>query len=216
MHIFIDESGDLGFQFAKHGTSQYFVITALVVDDQQVRALQTAVSRTLRVKVNKKKSRVRKHELKGTDTSIDVKRYLLRCLKNSQFRVFSVILDKSQVPLSVQETPDWLYDHLTGRVVGEIPFDQPGVRIQVEIDRSKGHEGRLELNRFLRSKISARVSQNVPIYVDHVDSQVSKPVQVADMLGHGLFRKYQSNDTEWYSQFLPWITSESLAKIELP
>ena len=53
MHIFLDESGDLGFDFLKGGTSRYFVITILVASHYDLTAL--AIKRTLKTKFNQKK-----------------------------------------------------------------------------------------------------------------------------------------------------------------
>src|SRR5262249_45271559 len=53
MLIYIDETGDLGFDFTKQATSRYFVITALVLPGHpQQRDLKFAVNRTLKNKVN--------------------------------------------------------------------------------------------------------------------------------------------------------------------
>ena len=34
-HIFLDESGDLGFDFTKKRTTKYFVVTLLFVDEKR-------------------------------------------------------------------------------------------------------------------------------------------------------------------------------------
>lgn len=49
LHIFLDESGDLGFDLSKSGTSRYFVITLLVCEDLQTQnGIISAVKRTLK------------------------------------------------------------------------------------------------------------------------------------------------------------------------
>lgn len=35
-YIFMDESGDLGFDFSKQKTSRYFVITFLMIEDHKI------------------------------------------------------------------------------------------------------------------------------------------------------------------------------------
>lgn len=57
MFIFLDESGDLGFDFGKPKTSRHFVIALLVCDDKLTQTgIRTAVSRTLKNKLNQKKT----------------------------------------------------------------------------------------------------------------------------------------------------------------
>ena len=57
-YIFLDESGDLGFDFTKNRTSKYFVITCLFTEEK--RLIEKLVSKThasLR-KIHKKRSGV--------------------------------------------------------------------------------------------------------------------------------------------------------------
>ena len=71
MYIYLDESGDLGFDFSKIKTTKKFVITLLVCDTPTAPAIfKKAVHRTLRNKLNRAKNKTRWHtELKGTNTS---------------------------------------------------------------------------------------------------------------------------------------------------
>ena len=75
MYLYLDESGDLGFDFSKKGTSKYFVITILVCKDKITkRALSNAVKRTLKNKINhKKKNNSRQHELKAPELILMLK-----------------------------------------------------------------------------------------------------------------------------------------------
>jgi hypothetical protein len=77
MLIFIDETGDLGFDFSKPGTSSHFVITALVLAQDKLRkALEGAVARTIKNKMNVGKRGKKKPtaELKGRATVLPITR----------------------------------------------------------------------------------------------------------------------------------------------
>lgn len=82
MIIFLDESGDLGFDFNKPMTSRKFVITLLVCDGKGViDSLRKAVRRTLKNKLNRNKSGNRvAQELKGAKTTLAIKKYFFRNL----------------------------------------------------------------------------------------------------------------------------------------
>ena len=55
MYIFLDESGDLGFNFATKRSSNYFVITLLVCHNRQsVLRFKSAAKHTLSKKINNK------------------------------------------------------------------------------------------------------------------------------------------------------------------
>jgi hypothetical protein len=60
MFIYLDESGDLGFDFTKSKTTRHFVITLLVCDGRSVHVqFEKAVRRTLKNKLNRKKNQGR-------------------------------------------------------------------------------------------------------------------------------------------------------------
>ncbi|MCH9022682.1 MAG: DUF3800 domain-containing protein [Planctomycetes bacterium] len=73
MYIYLDESGDLGFDFTKDKTSKVFVVTMLVCRTQTAhKAIRKAIRRTLSNKVNKRK-KYRLQELKGSKVSFNDK-----------------------------------------------------------------------------------------------------------------------------------------------
>ncbi len=60
MIIYLDESGDLGFDFNGKNPSRKFVITILVCNGQNVsREFRKAVRRTIKNKLNRKKAKRR-------------------------------------------------------------------------------------------------------------------------------------------------------------
>ena len=77
--IFIDETGDLGFDFQKIRTQPFFIIGALVCKDTVAsRNIQKAVDRTLKNKLNRKPKNKRiVEELKGGRTDFNIKKYFL-------------------------------------------------------------------------------------------------------------------------------------------
>lgn len=99
MYIFLDESGDLGFDFAKAKTSRYFVISLLVCQDKEAQdGFRRAVERTLKNKLNHKKNSSRRiAELKGTGTTFAIKQYFFRQLPANGWRIYSVTLNKLRV-----------------------------------------------------------------------------------------------------------------------
>ncbi len=97
--IYLDESGDLGFDFEHKRPSRKFVITLLVCDSSGVtREFRTAVRRTLKNKLNKGKKGSRiVHELKGTNTNLAIKRYFYRHAPKSGWSIYTVVVNKERV-----------------------------------------------------------------------------------------------------------------------
>ena len=55
LYIYIDESGDLGFDFRKNGTSRYFVVAAIVTESPRpLRKLVIEVRKQFKRNFNKR------------------------------------------------------------------------------------------------------------------------------------------------------------------
>lgn len=67
LYLYLDESGDLGFDFVTKKPSKYFTITILAVSKDN-KALASAVRKTIARRLNSKKHRKRTvNELKGVN-----------------------------------------------------------------------------------------------------------------------------------------------------
>jgi hypothetical protein len=72
LYLYLDESGDLGFDFFTKTPSQYFTITVMAVHGvENMKRITKAVKKTLQNKFTKYKT----SGLKGSKQSIDIKRY---------------------------------------------------------------------------------------------------------------------------------------------
>ena len=75
MFIYLDESGDMGFNFDQRSPSKHFVITLLVCFDQNAENhIKRTVRKTLKNKLHTTK---KKHtsELKGSNLAQGIKKY---------------------------------------------------------------------------------------------------------------------------------------------
>jgi len=208
MHIFIDESGDLGFDFSRSGTSDHFIITAAVIPDRELNSVHTAVRRTLRNKLNVRKKR--HGELKGTAMPRAARRYFWRQLSGVDFRLYVAVLKKRPIHSGDRALPQRIYRFLIRSIIEQLPFDAPDSRIQVAIDRSRYTGYQREFNASLQSDIEGRVPPWIPVFIDHQSSHDNKGVQMADVFCWGLLRKYRDADEEWYSVFQDRIAFEEL------
>ena len=76
-YLYLDESGDLGFDLVNKKSSKFFTVCILLVkDNESKRKITKNIERTLHKKLNPKNKRNRiVQELKGTSTTIEVKKY---------------------------------------------------------------------------------------------------------------------------------------------
>lgn len=214
IYIFIDESGDLGFDFHKPGTSRYFVIAALVINGHQERKLiERAVRRTLSHKINIGKTEPAS-ELKARKHTLKEKKYFWKQVQDVPFTLYAVVLDKEQVPAAVQRQGKAIYNILADTLVANIPVEAAVESLHVEIDRSQSSTARAALNRQIADSIRQEYGDKLRLSIYQMDSEESKAIQAIDMFSWGIFRKHERQDTDWYTFFADRIGFELVLKLD--
>ena len=211
MHIYLDESGDLGFEFGNKNPSSHFIITLLVCDNQDAsKIIKKAAEKTIKNKINGK-SKIRPiHELKGTGTTIGVKNYFFKNAdKNYDWKVYSIILDKKAVlnKLTHPINKHRIYNVLANSLLKQVDFSVAST-INLFVDQSKDRDGINEFDDMLKVSLDTILPLNVPFNISHVRSHQSYGIQAVDLFCWGLFRKYVYLDEAWYSLFQQRIVYE--------
>ncbi len=205
MFIYLDESGDLGFDFNKQKTSRYFVITLLVCHQKQVvDAINTAVKRTLKNKLNQKKQNKRVvRELKGAETKLAVKEYFARNLPNDGWDIYSVTLNKARVEshLQTKEGKKKLYNYLARFILEKIPFAEDLPWVNLIVDRCKNNEEIKDFNSYVENQLQALLPLNCKLTIDHLASHESAGLQAVDMFCWGFARKDAFGETDWFAHY---------------
>jgi hypothetical protein len=210
VHIFLDESGDLGFEFSKQGTSQHFVVTLLLTGTEEARkALEKAVERTIRNKVRRRKKRkIPTLELKGTNTSLEVKQYFYRQVSDVDFALYAIILNKRRVYAYLAKEKERLYNYVARRIIEKIPLHTANDQVILTLDKRKNQNDQQELNRYLSFQLQGLLPLHVPLEIFPIGSHESKGIQAVDLLCWGIFRKYEAGDLTWYQSFREKIRVE--------
>jgi len=91
-YLYLDESGDLGFDFVDKKPSKFFTVAILATRGiSNNRKISKAVKIVLKRKLNPKSKRSRMvEELKGESTNNDVKKYFYKQIKDVRFGIYSV------------------------------------------------------------------------------------------------------------------------------
>lgn len=195
-YIFLDESGDLGFNFQRQ-TSRYFTITLLVVHGKDnARKLRKATEKTLKRKLNPKPTKRTIHELKATNTTLPIKQYFYEQVREIPFNICSRTLDKLRYQGNFSSKEE-LYNFLTYQALTDV-FDMYNNHnlIQLTLDKSKNKLGIEMFDEFIISSFP-QYSFNIT----HVRSQKEYALQVCDMFCGGVFRKYEKGEVEWFNYF---------------
>jgi len=212
-YLYLDESGDLGTQFQSSGTSKYLVITVLAIEGEAAKkSVEKAIERTMKNKLRKNPHRRSRFatELKGTNTELADKRYFYRQVAAVPFNLFAVILDKVRYVDQLQRNKNRVYNFITHLTLKELPLERASTRITLTIDRSKRKPALSELNAYLLKQLEQRIPSQVPLTINHYDSQESKALQVVDLFAWGIHRKYEAKNMEWYEIFREKLAYEMI------
>jgi hypothetical protein len=107
-YIYIDESGDLGFNLKKHKPpSHYFTIAAIVVTNRRENKKLKRIMKRCRQRKLKKKYK-QKPELKFSNSNAVIRKYVLKELMKLDITIQSLTINKKHVRQHLKEKPDIL------------------------------------------------------------------------------------------------------------
>jgi len=211
LYLFLDESGDLGFDFVQKKPSEHFVVTILAIKgDENRKKLAKAVSRTLRKKLNPKNKSKAPQELKGMDTSLTVKRYFLKQTESIDFKLYAVVIPKRKLFFKLAEDKAKIYDLITHKLLEHVPFNEAQQKVTLVLDRSKDKRTVQEFNESTSTHLKKRLDQKVPFKIYHYNSQNVHELQAVDLFAWGIFRKHEKQDVAWYKLFSKRIHIEQI------
>ncbi len=208
-YIFLDESGDLGFNFKKRKTSKFFVITFLFAKDKRV--LERMVKKIFRgfSKLEVKNHHGVIHAYKETPRT---RQKLLNMVRqNNTSNVIVIYLKKSRVYANLQDEKQVLYNYVTN-----ILLDRVCTKKLIPIDEKISLiASRRETNKFLNQNFTAYLKNQVKnnhkldIDIEIKSPTQEKSLQVVDMLSWSVFRKYEHGDESYYNIIKPDIIEEN-------
>ena len=130
LYLYLDESGDLGFDFFAKKPSKYFTVTVLAVTGtQNNRKLINGAKKTV-----KRKLHGAKRELKGAKTSLELKEYFYRQVSDIAFKIYSLTLNKQRVYENLARQKDRVYNFIAGNVLAAIPLNVASTRVEPNSD----------------------------------------------------------------------------------
>lgn len=203
-NLYLDESGDLGFDFVNKKPSRFFTVAVLAIYGiDNNRKMQKAVRIVLRRKLNPRSKRKRiVEELKGEATNLNIKKYFYKRAEDIEFFVYAMTLNKLRVYEELAQNKARVYNFIARQVFDHIPFEKAdGNRIILTIDRSKGKKGIKEFNEYIVKQLEGRIAPNIPFDIYHEDSKKIAGLQAVDMFAWGIRRKYELEDKEWFDVF---------------
>lgn len=201
--LYLDESGDLGFDFFTKKPSNFFTIAILLVEGQeQNRALlnvtKTTVRRKLRIGA----------ELKGSHTSFAVKQYWFQRVQPIPFQIYALTLNKRRVYNYLHSEKSRLYNYIARQVMDRLPIEQAHTRVHFVVDRCKSKKEIADFNGYLLTQLQGRLDPQVPLDFRHLASHENAGLQAIDLFAWGISRKYEKKDEKWLDVFREKVKCE--------
>lgn len=201
-YLYLDESGDLGFNFNYKNPSKFFSICILLVKDRQANlAIRNAVKKTLKRKIKNYRKSSGEQELKGSRVSLAVKEYFWALVKDIPFHLYAISLNKKDTILQAADNQHRIYDYVTYSIIQKIPLHEAKTRIQLVVDKCKGTKEVRQFNRYISSHLPGLVDPRVAVDIDHLTSHQDPGLQAVDLFAWGVHRKYEKGDSQWYDMF---------------
>lgn len=208
-YLYLDESGDLGFDFVTKRPSHHFTVTVVLLRSQRAnRALQKAVASTLRRKLKGTQ------ELKGSKLSLQYKQYFYQRAKDIPFEIYSITLNKILTQSAFFQNQERLYNYIAGRVLEGIPFEQARGQVTIVFDRCKSKPQIAAFNRYLGAQLQSKLDPKIPLDMDHLLSHESKNLQACDLFCNGIFAGYERKENEWRETFSSKIVTNNYYYLE--
>ena len=207
MIAYLDESGDLGFNLDKPGTSRYFVVTLLLCEDTRI--VDKIVKKVLR---GFSKTDMKHHHgvLHARDDDPSTRRKLLALVAVEDVSVLVVRLDKRQVFTPLEEK-HVLYNYVVNILLSRLVSRgvvRPDETIQVIASQ---RETSRSLNDSFVAYLTARSAERrgPGLTVEIMPARSVKGLQVVDCLSWSFFRKYELGDSTYADIVAEKVIDES-------
>lgn len=207
-YIFLDESGDLGFNFKKKGTSKFFIVTFLFIEGSKS-PIEKIVKKTH--SELKKKIKRRVGILHAVSEKPITRRRLLKRLAEKDCTMMAVYLNKQKVFTKLQDEKQVLYNYVTNILLDRI-YTKKVVPIDKEIELIAS---RRETNKFLNENFKDYLNRQIKnshkgtIKISIKTPAEEKSLQAVDFISWAIFRKHEKSDDSYYNIIKNKIIEES-------
>lgn len=195
--IFLDESGDLGFN-PKKKNSKYFIITTLFVSDKSpIEKIVKNIHSNLRKKVKRLSGGIL-HCYK--EKPITRKR-LLKSLATKNCLIMAIYLDKSKVYTHLQDEKHVLYNYVVNILLDRI-MNKKLLNINIKLPILLVAAKR-ETNKFLNENFKNYLKRQLGnrhkllIEIEIKSPHEEKSLQAVDFVSWSIFRKYEHSDDSY-------------------
>jgi hypothetical protein len=200
LHVFVDESGDLGF---KEKATKFFVVAYLECDSSQ--RIRIEMRRVLKHLHQKGQYSLARNELKFARMDAYCRKYVLDKIVLCDVSLGVVILEKARVSLKLRQDPRVLFNWCVVHniMLSLLPNIVAGSKVNMVFDRSLPSWRINEFNAYVENKASYLLSERKTKFSkeglssEHVSSELEPCLQAADAVAGAYFQKYEHQNDEY-------------------
>ena len=197
--IYIDESGDLGFN--RESSSRFFVVAALISPESL--PIQRCFKK---IRQNDLRKEIKElSEFKFSNSNESIKRRVFKCLNACNISIAYSYFWKEEIGPHLNGNHQNLYIDLNVSLISKIPVHSSGFKfINLVIDRSLYGRKKSDFDAGVISGILNHPGNGIDdadqISIKHVDSKSESCIQAVDFIAGAINRKYQLDETEYYDK----------------
>lgn len=184
MIVFIDESGDAGFQVEKGSSPNFIVVMVIFADELDAEEASLKI-RKLRKKMGKSEN----FEFKFNKLNKEFRTDFLNEVKNMNFLVRAIVFQKKHIySLNLRSSKEKFYNYAVKCL---LQHNQSRIsHAKIRIDASSDKKFKQELGIYLRKELN---NNNLKIMknLKFKDSAKDVLIQLADMIAGSIGRSYQ-------------------------
>ena len=179
MFVYLDESGDTGWKFAR-GSSRYFVVTLLLVETPEpfYRVLDQ-LRQALRFSSGE--------EFKFSKSSVAVREQFLRTIDPLAFQVRALIVDKQALTQAVLQNDEPFYSYLVQLALNHELISGATLILDESFRGRRPQEG---LQTYLRRTLNTQVGSPKLTRIVYRRSHTDVLLQVSDMVCGAIYAAY--------------------------
>lgn len=207
-YIYIDESGDLGFNWSKKKTSKYLIITALFTTNKT--PLERIVKRVFS-SFTKKEMKWHGGTLHCYKEQPKTRIKLLNLLVKKEVSIIAIYLNKKKVYTNLKNERHVLYNFVTNILLDRI-YKHKLIPTTGKINLIAS---RRETNKFLNQNFKQYLVKQVEAnHKSQLDIEIKSPheekcLQVVDFACWAIFRKYEHGDSSYYEIIKSKVVQEN-------
>lgn len=201
-YVFVDEAGNYGFKFDKENVSEYFVVTAIIVEKENVKELEKEMEKT-------REYYFQTGEMKSSKLKISRRKSIINAISQGDFQIYSIVINKKKLFIDGGLSYKKSFYKFIHNLLYKFLFETHD-SIQVTADNI----GSKEYMEEFESYVSKRHIRNLFDSSEFVfgESKSNVLIQLADIICGTIFQKFEK-DNPSYDAILK-ILGKKIVRIE--